>query len=843
MGRRGRDSEGRGRGRFSKRIPGPSARNFNASFTALNNNFPNTHPDNVKKLDLPIRKVSLNHHFSLSEEARNTERHRSWNPDLKLRHSRITFVSAGASKPEELTQLPQEKPRGKDEQSEEGSNGNNREHYEGVPSESDLETQVPISKMTLNDGQGEEANIHRARAPTTGELVRESAGEAEDQNVFFVDTKGSDRPVVTGFRPPKVRRSPSCADSTSSEEVILFAGRNAFDTQPSRSGSAPEPPQDLRNGSSSISNQSKKEFPQITFTAVNDTFGNRSIDRPSSRNRDVPAPILDAVRQVSPKFRETKPRAAPIKRTRKRAPRGRGRGRPHKPNEDTEAMDDYISNSCDLDGLEMFNADLSGREGDLGRSSGDRWMDEGSPTNELPDDSLDHTMEEWASDEIRDFDDLSTSTEGVENIDRVLSSRKRSSGVQYLVVGAGLTIDEARWLPLRSLNTPSATAKIRKFEEDEAEIEQLFVSDGDSGDDLTMDQQLAKDLQEDLEDIKDECDIEERRKERMTDEQIARLLSKQEELGLGSSELILFDGADSDGTGTDEAQLDEPREQPITLRSQAKSKRGKYSQKGMPSATTFADVLDQDPYNGFDVMDHERPSLRKKPKGRRGNIVLELSDSDLEQKLTKAWENDRSKKKIRKQEREELRSQGLLGRNGKVDMKVKYSEGITTDQVKAELRDFLLSSIESLPLPPMAKKDRVQVHQMANAFKLKSRSQGDGKSRFPVLYKTSKATPYDEKAIDAILSSKKFLPRMGKSKKCGPAIGRTGGGFSRAAVSYRDGEIVGAFAPELGQENKGRAMLEKMGWSTGTTLGALNNTRGIAQPVSQVVKISKAGLG
>jgi len=37
-------------------------------------------------------------------------------------------------------------------------------------------------------------------------------------------------------------------------------------------------------------------------------------------------------------------------------------------------------------------------------------------------------------------------------------------------------------------------------------------------------------------------------------------------------------------------------------------------------------------------------------------------------------------------------------------------------------------------------------------------------------------------------------------------------------------------------------MLEKMGWSTGTGLGAVNN-QGILQPVSHVVKTTKAGLG
>lgn len=158
-----------------------------------------------------------------------------------------------------------------------------------------------------------------------------------------------------------------------------------------------------------------------------------------------------------------------------------------------------------------------------------------------------------------------------------------------------------------------------------------------------------------------------------------------------------------------------------------------------------------------------------------------------------------------------------------------------------------LTDSNSLPLPPMAHGERKVVHEIANVFKMKSKSVGGGTSRFPVLYKTSKTTQYDEGAVrdlDSKLFSKRFLPRLDKGKKKTVASGKTrGGGFASGGTSYRDGEVVGATAPELGQENRGRAMLEKMGWSTGKTLGALNNDRGIAQPVAQVVKTTKAGLG
>lgn len=140
----------------------------------------------------------------------------------------------------------------------------------------------------------------------------------------------------------------------------------------------------------------------------------------------------------------------------------------------------------------------------------------------------------------------------------------------------------------------------------------------------------------------------------------------------------------------------------------------------------------------------------------------------------------------------------------------------------------------------MDKADRKIVHELANAFNLKSKSAGNGNSRFPVLYRTSRTLRYTNHAFDSVEArlKRRFLPRMDVNGRSG----RVGGGANNAAVSYRDGDVVGASAPVLGIENKGRAMLEKMGWSSGTALGALNN-KGILEPVSHVVKTTKAGLG
>lgn len=147
----------------------------------------------------------------------------------------------------------------------------------------------------------------------------------------------------------------------------------------------------------------------------------------------------------------------------------------------------------------------------------------------------------------------------------------------------------------------------------------------------------------------------------------------------------------------------------------------------------------------------------------------------------------------------------------------------------------------------MANNERRMVHEMAHVLRLKSKSSGQGKARFPVLYKTGRTEDLGKAAInqlEALFSSRRFLPRKdvkGHRRTKDMRPGRCNAG-NPSGVSYQDGEVVGAAAPEIGEENRGRAILEKMGWSKGTALGALNN-KGMLQPVVHTVKISKAGLG
>jgi len=265
------------------------------------------------------------------------------------------------------------------------------------------------------------------------------------------------------------------------------------------------------------------------------------------------------------------------------------------------------------------------------------------------------------------------------------------------------------------------------------------------------------------------------------------------------------------------------------------------------AASAPTDTLERGSYSRFGITDFSQPSSTKKSKGKSFTANLELSDSELELDLERVWGNDRLKKKIKKQQREELRSNGLLGQvTEKVDLNAKYSRDMTVNDLKAEMMAFLVSPYESLPFPPMNKKNRKLVHNLANSVSLKSQSRGHRGSRFPIVYKTSRTSKYTDETIskvEQIFSRPRFDNHPGPSFDQRNYKGRkTQRVRSDAAVSYTDGDIVGASAPEIGADNKGRAMLEKMGWSIGTALGSMNN-KGILQPVEHVVKNSRTGLG
>ncbi|KAI1130203.1 hypothetical protein F5Y10DRAFT_133873 [Nemania abortiva] len=323
------------------------------------------------------------------------------------------------------------------------------------------------------------------------------------------------------------------------------------------------------------------------------------------------------------------------------------------------------------------------------------------------------------------------------------------------------------------------------------------------------------------------------------DERLARLITKQEELGLGDDDVLLFDDADPDDGWIAASSMPH--------RKKRRPKKSGFFQGGsqFPSATKMAEALDE-----FDLMDLQNSRLQR---SKKGPVSFGLSDSELEGALNAAIKKDRLKKADKKKARTELRSQGLLGKNvNPDDLRVKYRGGMSLDDLADEIEAFILSTREQLILPPFDKAARKTVHTIANTFNIKSKSAGVGTGRYPVLYRSKATLPYNETLFEQAFSRvrRTWFPRVDVDEKVVQQTRilkrteiRTGKSRTgKSSLVLREGDVVGQHASEIGAENKGRAMLEKMGWSKGMSLGTVE-TKGIIIPLTHVIKKSKAGLG
>ncbi|KAF2459578.1 hypothetical protein BDY21DRAFT_377917 [Lineolata rhizophorae] len=661
--------------------------------------------------------------FSLADEARLTSGHdKHWLHGTKLRNLPVSFVSAGrlaGNGPDKQADVAPDSARP-------SSNS----------SPSPVEPQESLANLTLEDD----------KPPVVPRSENDHVQDSDQFRGVTSQTNTSGSPLRTASPTP----------SSSTEEIVLFRGRNppgsvlhprVADPPPTSSAKA------LNDSKQTASSNCGKQTP-----GCGPPQGATSNEKPSKD-----------------KFRRQKPT--------KRFRRAAAATRAEQNIEDGEAHRDYV-----------FNL---GEHGFLNDSTLLRPMD-GATSNELEKYLLDVEKYPEAYQDRPGRHTVFPTSLAPEN----LLATSRSSSDQYP--------------ELESRDSTSDDGFGAGSDDDALNDEE---EDGDNENSNTD------------ESFEDEKDIIKRRMDQLDDERIAELLAKQNFYGMGSEELLIFGADDAGDFGGPSTKLKRP--------SRPSQHRGNDREQHFPSATVMADVLEQDPYGGFDVMDYERPSLKNKAKGRRNPTPFELSDNELESAMKAQWELDRNKKRLKKAEREQLRAQGLLGRKNKgiADLSVKYHEGMSILDIKEEFKLFLTSTLDSRTFPPLEKNDRAFVHALAAGFGLKSKSSGKGNNRCPTLIKTTLTAEFDDVVFTRLQGRyhQGFMPRPRKAART-----KRGGGTS--AATYMEGEIVGHAAPEIGSENRGRAMLEKMGWSKGTALGALNN-KGIMEPITHVVKTSKAGLG
>jgi hypothetical protein len=522
-----------------------------------------------------------------------------------------------------------------------------------------------------------------------------TCSKLESTELFVVDTMGSPTAVDTGLPPPIIASQDPCS---SDDEVIVFAGRGTtiVDTASSKQDNTAILSQselDTKNiikdrmptPKDRVEDAGWEDYPNHCLKKADQSYNQEQIPH---RFRDhtkcaesgkitkswtTPSePVCEVKRPYQGKHAKKSKEHVGRRKT-DRATRGQKDS-----SGDDGLLADYIANM--KENGEAFDETFLGErpfEGD------DMEMDHISKRIPTPDLYKGH----WCMD-VDVWDGISTSAEPLSEIVRLVVNRRERecSGIQYLVIWDGYTMDDARWVPASSLMSESAASAIHNFEEKEAAVARMYQDALDTSATEDSDDENEHDNADGVRHSEeDDEDLFQRKLERMSDEMIAKRLEKQMELGIDSNELLLLNGEETDEDYMKPKRSGPPKQHMRT------SKRGRSG--NFMSASEIADA-----YDGFDVMDFERPSLQKKSKGQQGvPDFFGAIDSETEAVLRATWSKDRKKKSEKKRERQELRAAGVLGfsKTGKIDLNLKYPNGISMKEVKHEITVFIASELKS----------------------------------------------------------------------------------------------------------------------------------------------------
>ncbi|EKM54770.1 uncharacterized protein PHACADRAFT_258843 [Phanerochaete carnosa HHB-10118-sp] len=225
---------------------------------------------------------------------------------------------------------------------------------------------------------------------------------------------------------------------------------------------------------------------------------------------------------------------------------------------------------------------------------------------------------------------------------------------------------------------------------------------------------------------------------------------------------------------------------------------------------------------------------------------------DLPDELQAQWEADRAKKAENKRKRAQTRLEAEADpltkkKGGKKGMKAMLAaaryEGeeelpnriVDLATLEKQIRRFLanIGGPRTMSTPPADKEARKQIHELANAFSLKSQSKGKGNTRYTVLTKTTKSgTNVNEWKIRRILNVSGYWDTTGSA--------RGGNGKGVSLAKHHEGEEVGKAAPKINASNIGFQMLASMGWAEGDRIGL---SGGLEAPLTAKMKKTKLGLG
>ncbi|CCE92295.1 Sqs1p TDEL_0E00520 [Torulaspora delbrueckii] len=174
------------------------------------------------------------------------------------------------------------------------------------------------------------------------------------------------------------------------------------------------------------------------------------------------------------------------------------------------------------------------------------------------------------------------------------------------------------------------------------------------------------------------------------------------------------------------------------------------------------------------------------------------------------------------------------------DLLKKYPFGLHIHNIKDEFEIFLTSNRDRLSFPPLDPHGSKTVMKFTLHYNMKPSKFGKGNHVQVIAQKTKKTFRSfpNYNLIDQLLRQRPVFMRIDVSRPREPDAGSR---KSKVIFHTTEGQVIGKDAPEIGCDNVGRRILEKLGWSNGEGLGAHGN-KGISEPLMATVKKSKSGL-
>lgn len=234
-------------------------------------------------------------------------------------------------------------------------------------------------------------------------------------------------------------------------------------------------------------------------------------------------------------------------------------------------------------------------------------------------------------------------------------------------------------------------------------------------------------------------------------------------------------------------------------------------------------------------------SLETSGKGRKKKLLIDESlglDTESLATLQDKFNNRIGHKAKRRRDKQDFID---LENQNSSDLTKKYPAGLHVHNIKDEFENFLTSNRDRLTFPALDPHGNRTIAKFAQHYNMKSSKVGSANHTQVVAQKTKKTHRSfpNYNLIDQLLKQRPIFMRIDVSrpKDASVSVTRT----TRVRFHTTEGQVIGKDAPEIGRDNIGRRILEKLGWTNGEGLGAQGN-KGISEPLMATVKKSKSGL-